>query len=78
MRIKLSYRMERITFFHYWKTFHSSSFKPMASRVYRKLVGGLCLEPLFDKPDKFRARAVLFDVSYVKQQQLFARLPHYQ
>jgi len=37
-------------------------------------VRGLCLllKP-FDTPDKLPVRAVLFDVNYAKQQQLFAR-----
>ena len=76
MRItsKWFYRIEAIAFFRYWNTFYFSSLEPIAWRLCKKLVRDMCLElKPFDTPDKFRARAVLFDVNYVKQQQLFAR-----
>jgi len=74
IRSKLFYRIEAVAFLLYWKTFYFSSVEPIAWRLYRKLVRGLCLllKP-FDTPDKLPVRAVLFDVNYAKQQQLFAR-----
>ncbi len=76
MRItnKLFSRIEAIAFFLYGKTFYFSSLEAVAWRLYRKLLRGLSFElKCFDTPDKLRARAVLFDVNYVKQQHLFAR-----
>ena len=76
MRItsKWFYRIEAIAFFLNWNTFYFSSLEPIAWRLYRKLVRDMCLKlKPFDTPDKFRARAILFDVNYAKQQQLFAR-----
>ena len=73
IRSKLFYRIEAVAFLLYWKTFYFSV-EPDAGRLYKKLVRGLCLllKP-FDTPDKLPVRAVLFDVNYAKQQQLFAR-----
>ena len=76
MRItsKLFYRIEAVAFLLYWKKFHFSALEPIAWRLYQKLVHVLCvvLEP-FDKAHTLPTRAVLFDISYAKQQQLFAR-----
>ena len=73
IRSKLFYRIEAVAFLLYWKTFYLSV-EPVAWRLYRKLMRGLCLllKP-FDTPDKSPVRAVLFDVNYAKQHQLFAR-----
>jgi hypothetical protein len=73
IRSKLFYRIEAVAFLLYWKTFYFSV-EPVAWRLYRRLVRGLCLllKP-FDTPEKLPVRAVLFDVNYAKQQQLFAR-----
>ena len=73
IRSKLFYRIEAVAFLLYWKTFYLSV-EPVAWRLYRKLVRGLCLilKP-FDTPYKSPVRGVLFDVNYAKQQQLFAR-----
>ena len=54
---KLFYRIEAVAFLLYWKTFYFSLLEPIAWRLYRKLVHGLCvvLKP-FDTPDKFPVR----------------------